>query len=121
MASSRIPSSNTPESSGNGGGGNSHTRPEEGDYIINWHLQYNAQVMLQYESQLRTLVDQIKAEINKMRVDADFIRHELHGPHAHLIRLNNEERDLQSVMEPISNLQELFRLVANRSSERIIN
>lgn len=129
MASSRIPAEGSSDNGGGGGGmggggggggGGGSTRPEEGDYIINWHLQYCISLLLQSEGQLRSLSDQIKAEVTKMITDSSFIKHELPGPHTHLIRLKNEERDLKSTLKEIESLQELFRLIANRSSERII-
>ncbi len=118
MASSRTPTSQSPSE----GPPSSRvpTRPEEGDYIINWHMQYCISLLLQSEAQLRSLSDQIKAEVVKMKTDGDFIKHELPGPHSHLTRLRNEERDLRSTLESITQLQELFRLISSRSSDRII-
>lgn len=105
---------------GDGGGGGGSSRPEEGDYIINWHLQYCISLLLQSEAQLRSLSDQVKAEITKMATDSSFIKRELPGPHTHLIRLTNEDRDLKSTLREIESLQELFRLLSKRSSDRII-
>jgi len=107
-------------SSSSGGGGAPPTRPEEGDYIINWHLQYCANVLLQAETQLKALSDLVKAELMKIKTDGQFIKENLSGPHQHLVRLRNEDRDLRTILDPINNLSDLLRLVASRSAERII-
>jgi len=98
----------------------SPSTPEEGDYIINWHLQYNANIFLQMETQLKAMTDQIKAELMKIKTDGDFIKERLSGPHTHLARLKNEDRDLRSSLDPFNKLIDLCRLVAHRSAQRLI-
>lgn len=95
-------------------------KPEDGDYIINWHLQYCANVMFQGESYLRSISDQIKAELMKIKTDGEFVKENLPGNHSHLIRLKNEDRDLRSALDPIHELMDLFKLIAHRSAERIM-
>jgi hypothetical protein len=95
-------------------------KAEEGDYIINWHLQYIANIFLQYSAQLLNLQDQIKAELIKIKTDGDFIKTQLAGPHHNLVQLKNEDRDLRSALEPITDLNNLFRLIANRAANRLL-
>lgn len=93
--------------------------PEQGDYIINWHLSYAAQIALQAESFLRTFADQIKAELIKMKVDADYIKDNLPGKHTHILKLKNEDRDLRKVLDPVNELADQMRAISNRASNRI--
>jgi hypothetical protein len=102
------------------GGGSQSTKPEKGDYIINWHLQYCANIFLQQETQLNALEDLVKAEIMKIRTDGEFIKSELDGSHTHLTRLKNEDKDLRAILDSISHLSDLFRTVIQRSAQRII-
>ncbi len=94
--------------------------PEQGDYIINFHLQYCAQLAFQAQMSLRNILDQIKTELMKIKTDGEFINQQLPGPHQNLGRLKNEDRDLRSILDPVNVLIDKFRLLSNRSSNRII-
>ena len=116
---SKNRSSNAANASSSGGG-SKPTSPEKGDYIVNWHLQYCANIFLQHETQLNALEDLVKAELMKIRTDGEFIKNELDGTHTHLTRLQSEDRDLRNILDSIGNLSDLFRTVVQRSAQRII-
>ena len=93
---------------------------ENGDYIINNHLQYCATIFLQAETQLKALSDGVKTELLKIKSDGGFIKSNLSGPHHNLVRLKNQDRDLRAILESINYLSNLFGIISNRSSQRII-
>ncbi len=105
MAGSNEPRDNSP--------------PEEGDHIINWHMSYVSQISLQAETQLRAFADLIKGELIKMRTDADFIREKLPGPHHHINKLKNTDRDLRRVLDPVNELADQVRSISHRAANRI--
>ena len=96
------------------------TAAENGDYIINWHLQYCASIFLQNETKLKDLGDMVKAELMKIKTDGDFIKNQLSGSHNNLLRLKNQDRDLRTILESINHLSDLFRTISRRSAQRII-
>jgi|SRR5581483_5730802 len=93
---------------------------EQGDYIINWHLSYCADLMLQGEGYLHTLMDLIKAELIKIKTDSHFILEELPGPHTHISKLKSEDKDLRRILPQIKALADDMRLVAKRAQDRLI-
>jgi hypothetical protein len=93
--------------------------PEEGDYIINWHLSYITSLGTQGVSFLKTLSDQIKAEITKIQADAQFIESKLPGSHRHLKKLQKSECDLRILLDPLEEMRERLEKTARRAAQRV--
>jgi hypothetical protein len=96
------------------------TKPEEGDYLIDWHLQYCSQLAFQSESNLFNILGQIKGELVKMRADTNFIENNLPGPHHHLTKLGQTDVELRQIIDNITELADKFRHIAHRTAERVI-
>jgi Mg2+ and Co2+ transporter CorA len=94
--------------------------PEEGDYIINWHLQYCATILLQSESNIRNIADQIKAELSKIKTDFEFIKQHYDGPHHNLLRLKATDKDLLKSLDALKETSDMLRKLSTKAAQRII-
>lgn len=103
---------------GPGGGPGGNRKPEEGDYLIDWHNQYCAQLAFQTEAFLRNIIGQIRAELTKMRTDVTFIETKLPGPHRNIDRLKPTDRDLRRALDPLNELADQFRAIGSRAAKR---
>ena len=93
---------------------------EQGDDIINWHLQYCSTILLQTENNVNGLSNLIKSEISKIKTDAEYIKNRLPGPHDNLLRLKATDQDLLKALDKLKEASDLLRRLSARSAKRII-
>ena len=99
---------------------NEPANPEEGDYIVNWHLQYASTLLLQGDTNVQQIASMIKNELSKIKTDFDFVKKHHGGPHNNLMRLRATDRELRSLLDSLSEVSDKMRKLSAASARRII-
>lgn len=95
------------------------TKPEEGDYIIDWNNSYVCSLMNGAAINLTATADQIRSEITKIEADSSFITENLPGQHTHLLQLNKTKKDISDLLGKFTTLAALAKGVATAAAKRV--